>query len=375
MPTLDSKLGADRVVMDFCEGLRESTLNGDLFPPDKLEMHKDEYINYLSDYLVHNAHKYDVVDFPYHIPPWIKALGGGAKILKVARVVLLQQHQDFYPDPRPSQSMASRFITFGRSIFSQNNAARRRKQKLRDFMDINIADADLVNVANNKDRECLIQLGVDASKIIVLPYGLTDTGARGFNAAYANRQTSLKEPVIAFVGTFDYRKGCMDFPRLVRMVADSIPQVNFRLLGTRGLFASREKVLSFFPRELRRRVDVVPAFDPDQLPGMLSDCVAGVFPSYREGFGIAVVEMLAAGLPVIAYDVPGPCDILPDDWLVARGDIPAMADSITSLIQLESTEHTAQSKRAHEISRRFRWGQIARETFSIYKSRWIDLQK
>ena len=38
-------------------------------------------------------------------------------------------------------------------------------------------------------------------------------------------------------------------------------------------------------------------YQPDALPQLLSDCTVAAFPSYVEGFGLAVVEQLAAGIP------------------------------------------------------------------------------
>ncbi len=94
-------------------------------------------------------------------------------------------------------------------------------------------------------------------------------------------------------------------PRIVERVVHDAPGTRFRLLGTSGMFPSADDVQRCFPRDLRRYVEVVPTYDPAELPGLLADCAMGFFPSYLEGFAFAVLEMLAASLPVVAYDVPG----------------------------------------------------------------------
>jgi glycosyltransferase involved in cell wall biosynthesis len=60
---------------------------------------------------------------------------------------------------------------------------------------------------------------------------------------------------------------------------------------------------------------------------------AYVQPSLREGFGVAIVEALATGLPVVATDSGGPVDIVTADngSLVAPGDPDVLADAIVAM--------------------------------------------
>ena len=70
-------------------------------------------------------------------------------------------------------------------------------------------------------------------------------------------------------------------------------------------------------------LEFVSDFRPEDLPTLLADCTVGAFPSYVEGFGLAVLEQLASGLPTVAYDTAGPRDLLASrlpDLLVPKGD-------------------------------------------------------
>lgn len=63
------------------------------------------------------------------------------------------------------------------------------------------------------------------------------------------------------------------------------------------------------------------------------DCY--VLPSYREGFGMGVVEAEAMGLPVVVTDIPGPVDAMveKETGLVAKKqDVPSLEMAITTLI-------------------------------------------
>ena len=171
--------------------------------------------------------------------------------------------------------------------------------------------------------------------------------------------------MVAFVGTFDYRKGANEFPEIVASVSASVPSVKFRLLGTAGMFEDAEQVLAHFPRRSRHRIEVVPKFRPEDLPSLLAPCSAGIFPSYIEGFPFGVLEMLAASLPVFAYDVPGPRETLPVEHLTPPGDAQSMGLKVANLL----TDHAKLSAARHEAkkkSQQYTWAEAAKTTHEIY---------
>jgi glycosyltransferase involved in cell wall biosynthesis len=223
----------------------------------------------------------------------------------------------------------------------------------------------VANVSNHDDKAELVRRGFPTEKIVVLPFGMGPQRRRGFDEVSAEVP---RRPLVVFVGTFDYRKGASDFPTIVRRILAGVPDARFRLVGTAGLMRTAEQVLTFFPADMRSAVEVRPTFAAEELPGLLADASVGVFPSYFEGFGFGVLEMLAAAVPVIAYDAPGPPMMLPRDWLVARGDARAMAAKVSAL--LGDTQQLAQArKRARELSRPFDWSRIAADTVAEYQAR------
>jgi glycosyltransferase involved in cell wall biosynthesis len=61
-------------------------------------------------------------------------------------------------------------------------------------------------------------------------------------------------------------------------------------------------------------VEVRGFVDDAELAGLRAGAVAVVTPSLNEGFDLPVVEALAAGVPVVASDIPVHREILGDDW-------------------------------------------------------------
>lgn len=72
----------------------------------------------------------------------------------------------------------------------------------------------------------------------------------------------------------------------------------------------------------------------DALAAAYAAADAYVQPSLREGFGVALVEALATGLPVVASDAGGPRDYVTADngLLVPPGDAEALAEAIAALV-------------------------------------------
>lgn len=74
----------------------------------------------------------------------------------------------------------------------------------------------------------------------------------------------------------------------------------------------------------------------DDVPGFLRQMNVKVLPSKNEAFGVALIEAMACGLPVIASNISGPRDIIEDGisgFLFPQGDSVALTNCIKKLIK------------------------------------------
>ena len=134
------------------------------------------------------------------------------------------------------------------------------------------------------------------------------------------------------------------------------------------MFQTEAEVMAHFPKTLRQKIEVIPRFRPEELPSLLAPCSVGIFPSYIEGMPFGVLEMLAASVPAIAYDSPGPPMMLPQEYLAPRGDAKTMSNKVSHLLT-HPAKLLAARKWAQGQSRLFSWEQIARTTASTYTER------
>jgi glycosyltransferase involved in cell wall biosynthesis len=101
-----------------------------------------------------------------------------------------------------------------------------------------------------------------------------------------------------------------------------------------------------------------------------ADCFA--FPSLTDTFGLVVIEALASGLPVAAYPVSGPMDILGPDGLGAESDLPSPAGAVsTDFAEALRVALTLDRNIAGMLGERFSW-EIATDQFLAAIERALD---
>jgi len=99
---------------------------------------------------------------------------------------------------------------------------------------------------------------------------------------------------------------------------------------------------------VRDRVRFVFSFPEAELPRLLSSAALATFPSKGEGFGIALLEAMAAGVPLLASPIPAHEQLLGGDLcsqLVDFNDPDAAAGSIHGLLEADTGELNALSLR------------------------------
>lgn len=96
---------------------------------------------------------------------------------------------------------------------------------------------------------------------------------------------------------------------------------------------------------------------------------AFVFPSLKEGWGLAVLEALAAGLPVVTSDIPVFKEYLVDGQdvlMAAAGDPEALAGAMAR-VMTDSELRARLSAAGRQRASRFTWDACARQHIEIYR--------
>ncbi len=196
-------------------------------------------------------------------------------------------------------------------------------------------------------------LGVDAAWFTASPPSRRWLTAHGLPARY-----------LLFVGTVEPRKNLPTLLEAVRglhsEIADAPPLV---LVGPAGWGPTLD--LAGLPGGTVVSAGYVRT---DELRRLVAGASALCFPSFYEGFGLPPLEALAAGIPVVAADIPAVREVVgPMSGNAVRLVPPTEADAFTdALIGVLKDDVDPGPGRAY--ARTFTWRRTAERTAAVYHS-------
>lgn len=224
----------------------------------------------------------------------------------------------------------------------------------------------IIAISNQTRDDLEASYGVDPQKIRVVHHGVDHdrfSPGRSESTAEVLARYDITQPYLLFVSTVQPRKNVV---RLVEAF-ESLDNDALQLViaGKSGwLSESIERRISESPLAPNiRRVGHVP---DDDLPALYSASTAYVFPSLFEGFGMTVLEAMAAGTPVVTSntsslsEVAGNAAILVDPYSVA-----AIASGIREAC--DSENNRALRQRGLERASEFTWERAAQQTMDVIR--------
>lgn len=193
-------------------------------------------------------------------------------------------------------------------------------------------------------------------------------------AALRRRAGAADRPLILAVGGIEPRKGSDTLVRAIALLRQAGRRPVLAVVGGHSFQdyrAYRDRVLASLPG-LGLRLDddvVLLGTVPDtELPAWYAAADVFAFPSAKEGWGLAVLEAMSAGLPVVASDLPVFREYLRpgrDALLVPVGDAPALAAALAAVLDDPRLAARLRSA-ALAVCERFSWARSAAEHRAIY---------
>jgi glycosyltransferase involved in cell wall biosynthesis len=244
--------------------------------------------------------------------------------------------------------------------------------------------AALLSVSEATARDVERLLGIPRERIFVTPNGVEDSffelfklrETLSFEAKGALRNRlgiPQNRPIVLYVGGHDERK---NIPMVIEIVHESIEQSAARgmpkpVLVLAGKIGSEREqgVLDAALRDLSMAADTVNCgFVPDDdLRALYAEAAVFLFPSLYEGFGLPVLEAMAAGLPVVSSDRGALPEVIGREGLVIDPEDPIAGCKAVLRILGDSELARNLSLSGHKRAREFTWERTGRLTLEAYR--------
>ncbi|MGH8442070.1 MAG: glycosyltransferase [Nevskiaceae bacterium] len=218
----------------------------------------------------------------------------------------------------------------------------------------NLERAAVVHVTSEAEATALRQLGHAPKNVEIVPNGVEPAPAAG--------DSERRNDVLLYVGRLHPLKG---LPRLVEAAAE-VPGCELWLAGNdeEGHRARLEQLVS--SRRLGGRVRFLGAVTDADKHALYRQATLFVLPSHSESFGIAALEAMAHGCPVVVTPEVGLAGSIraADAGLVCPGE--ALAQALRGLLA-DGARRRAFADRGLRLAADYSWDAIATRIDGLYR--------
>lgn len=313
---------------------------------------------------VHPSVRLEIVPFPD-----VAGEAVGDRILRSIRVLREAFTPDHYDIVHAQDCISANAV--GRCIRTVHHLDVFKTPELVACHERAIVDPDAhVTVSASVAGELLEGWGIEAE---VIPNGVDAArfaaAAGAEPAAVAGRAawTGRLGRYLLAVGGIEPRKGTLDlleaYARL-RQLEPSLTDVALVVAGGETLFDYRSYRADFDRRAVELGVQPVllGVVDEEELPALVAASSAFGFVSTKEGFGLAAMEALAAGVPLVVRDLPVLREVF-DGAALFAGDATGIADAL--IIALTSPRVDLR-ERGRELAHQHGWAEAASRHLNFY---------
>jgi glycosyltransferase involved in cell wall biosynthesis len=227
-----------------------------------------------------------------------------------------------------------------------------RARFARQARDAAARSAAVIAVSAFTKSQVVSLLGVEPGKVHVVHHGIRRL----------DLPAVAREPVILSVGAIQKRK---NIARLVEAFETVDPAWRLVLAGSCGYGAT----------EIRARIEKSPARGRISVPGYVSPAELAAwyaraqifaFPSLDEGFGMPVLEAMAAGVAVVTSNRSALPEVAGEAAIQVEPDVEALGQALRGLTRNEELRREM-IQRGTARALLFTWEKAVRETWEVYR--------
>lgn len=154
---------------------------------------------------------------------------------------------------------------------------------------------------------------------------------------------------------------------IVNLNNNSDRLIKLKIVSSRNVFTQKlEKYTKFVHAE--KYVDLLGYVEDDKLEALYKNCIAFVFPSISEGFGLPGIEAMRSGALLLASDIPVFKEVYEDNAIYFNPfDFTSIENTMRTAIGMRSEEREKRIIKAEQFVKKYSWRKMAEETLKIYE--------
>lgn len=223
-----------------------------------------------------------------------------------------------------------------------------------------------VSEATRRDAERLIPGGRGVAA--VAPLGVESVGALPQERIDSIlHRLQITRPFLLNIGTIEPRKNLVTLIRAFEGIAAEFPDLTLVLAGKLG-WKYGETVEAMQTSAAAKRIRSIGYISDEEKTALLQACELFIYPSLYEGFGLPLLEAMAAGAPVIGSNVSSMPEVVGDAGeLIDPRDAETLARLMAELLSDPSRRARMRGAgRARAAS--FTWRRTAERTYALYSA-------
>ncbi len=275
-------------------------------------------------------------------------------ILSRTPIVVTVHHFDF-PYSDKTANLASAYWMYRKSRFGISVAFIKAVTFF--MMLVLVRRSDMCITVSKSTGKFLIRNGVSQERIRVSGNGVDTDLIESF-------QTGKMQCTGVFVGRIARDKGVFDLVEIWKQMTSGRRDLELCVIGSGPDYERLQQLVE--ESGMSSQIALKGSCSDAESYGQMKASKIFLFPSMFEGWGLAVGEALACGLPVVCYDIPALHEVFGDCesvFFVPLGNTVRFAEKVREILDRDnSARFESMSK---EYVKRFSWKQVAAKDLKI----------
>jgi len=221
----------------------------------------------------------------------------------------------------------------------------------------------IIAVSSSTKNDLVNKIGISEEKIKVIYEAVDENFAKIKTDENILKRFNLKSFIIS-----DALKNERKNLRNLLNAFENLQDKNLQLVLPGESLWGEEKIKTIIEKSsLKDKIIMTGMLSLGELKALYKNATVAVFPSFYEGFGLAILEAMSCGCPVITSNISSLPEVAGDAALLINPhDIVAISQGIEKVINDESFCDSLRKKGFVQV-KKFSWERAAKETSELYK--------